>query len=632
MAELPASLARAFAAAALAPALRSLLVLDAPPELLYPLGEALAATLQAATGRPSALLNLAAATGEDSLWGGMALDPQAPGVPVRWRPGLLTRELEAPEHLPVVLIPDLAHIGLLTQRACISLMDAPTAHLERHGRQNRWEPQITWLAACSSAAIGSVSPHLLDRFALRLDGSALQPADRAAELRAGLTDTPRSFSFPAAISTQLQAAAIRPPPYAAADISAAAIELAASAQSVRRPLTLARLAVALAHLAGAPSVSRLHVLDAARLGRLDDAHRRDTPTAAVSASVPAAAPIASPDASASGSPAQTLLASATPAPPDAEAPSFSASGSTTPADTPIFGGESATLAAITAKLYPEDQPRRQAAEPLRLPARRFAASASASGPIIGTEPADTVNDLAIVATLIAAAPWQPLRRQARPDLAERALLLHPGDLRRNRRAPVIEQLLVLVLDYTCRADSNWVAALFPHILWAYQQRAAVTLVQVGAATASNELQAHALSVPNVLVPQLNAAINAEAGAATPLAHGLDLALQTLRRAVQGGRSAVRRARLVVLSDGRGNLPLEASRAGAVNGAVGRRGIDDALHVAQALAGLNHVERLLIAPELQLYPATARDLAAALAAPLLVMAPRVAAPVAVENAL
>jgi Mg-chelatase subunit ChlD len=67
-----------------------------------------------------------------------------------------------------------------------------------------------------------------------------------------------------------------------------------------------------------------------------------------------------------------------------------------------------------------------------------------------------------------------------------------------------------------------------------------------------------------------------------LAHGLDLALKTLRHALQHGKNTVQKAVLVVVSDGRGNVPLEASHVGKIKLPVGKKGVEDALEVAEKL--------------------------------------------------
>ena len=79
--------------------------------------------------------------------------------------------------------------------------------------------------------------------------------------------------------------------------------------------------------------------------------------------------------------------------------------------------------------------------------------------------------------------------------------------------------------------------------------------------------------------------------------------------MQHGRSAVSKARLVVISDGRGNVPLTASQTGEIQLPVRREGIDDALHVAEAFNGLSQVEIVFLDPK----PSQLSELPGALAA-------------------
>jgi magnesium chelatase subunit D len=87
-----------------------------------------------------------------------------------------------------------------------------------------------------------------------------------------------------------------------------------------------------------------------------------------------------------------------------------------------------------------------------------------------------------------------------------------------------------------------------------------------------------------------------------LAHGLELALQTLRHALQHGRSKVKQAVLVVITDGRGNVPLEASRVGDIGAflPVKQRGIEDALQVAAQIGELDGVKAYLLNPQPKIY--------------------------------
>jgi magnesium chelatase subunit D len=193
------------------------------------------------------------------------------------------------------------------------------------------------------------------------------------------------------------------------------------------------------------------------------------------------------------------------------------------------------------------------------------------------------------------------------------LILQSSDLRRYRRAAVPEQMLTLVLDYTSLKECQWQEALLPYLQWAYVERASVCLVQVGAVDAQDELRAEKREADNILVPRIRNRLEAGWGRATPLAHGLDLALQALRHGLQHGRSTVQKAVLVVISDGRGNVPLDASRAGKVTPPVGRQGIEDALEVARQIAALKDVEAVVLNPQPKHYADLPVELAQALGA-------------------
>jgi magnesium chelatase subunit D len=218
----------------------------------------------------------------------------------------------------------------------------------------------------------------------------------------------------------------------------------------------------------------------------------------------------------------------------------------------------------------------------------------------------------LVSTLFEAAKFQFIRQQNSEASTDR-ILITPSDLRGYRRAPVPEQLLVLLLDYTCLAGRRWLESLLPFFKQAYIGRARICLIQVGAATAGHPLRADRQFFNNVLVPGLAAALEAPAGKATPLAHGLELALQTLRHALQHGRQIAHSARLVVISDGRGNVPLTASITGRIENPVGREGIEDALHTAHKLRALDRVEISFLDPQPSSHAGLVSDLADGLGA-------------------
>ncbi|MBD2770886.1 hypothetical protein [Iningainema tapete] len=279
-----------------------------------------------------------------------------------------------------------------------------------------------------------------------------------------------------------------------------------------------------------------------------------------------------------------------------------------------------TVNSASGNPYPEDEaPVEREAASLRLPTHRFRSSTTARGSIIGVEKTTDLQDLALVRTLQEAAKFQPIRQKLIAN-GQRRLVLLPTDLHCYRRAPVAEQMLMLILDHTCLRDCNWQEELLPYVSWAYVERASVCLIQVGAAQAQYELRAEKVMAQSILVPRISTGIEAEPGKATPLAHGLDLALQTLRHALQHGRSTVQQVVLVVISDGRGNVPLQASRLGRVTPPVGRKGIEDALLLAQRIRGLDGVKAVLLNPQPKQYADLPLALAKALGATVVAIPP------------
>ena len=171
------------AAAALSPGLRSVLIYDLPTSSIDDVAALWTEMLRAATGRSVRRVNLSPGASEDDLWGGYVPAGSLEASPIHWRDGLLA----PPDgELRLVVIPDLARLGLVATRSCVQLVEAPIAHLERHGRSRSWRPELCWLAACDRDELGVVSPHLLDRFALRLHSPPAEPSMQVDELQARL--------------------------------------------------------------------------------------------------------------------------------------------------------------------------------------------------------------------------------------------------------------------------------------------------------------------------------------------------------------------------------------------------------------------------------------------------------------
>lgn len=643
-ADLNNPLMRGLACAALDPGLRSVLVFDGAIATLQSAAHTLAQMLEVVTDYRVVLVQLGVVETEDDLWGGLALSKEPTAFPFEWQRGILASGRE--QELRLIIIPDLTKLSLATARACIALMGIDVAYLERHGHQDAWKPNLCWIAGCSRSEVGLVSPHLLDRFALRLSSREFASIDRAAVLRQWLQElNDSSEQTRDVLSPEWVEVLKRAHSKQFSDGASSYPEVTLEAQkrvldyiavsesySVRRELALLRLAQANAQLDGVAQVSAEQVDRAARMVGL----KQIEPSVDADSLKPEESiqpePTFDRDSVAQDSLKESQPLRQQPTSAQVQEPVYkSDTTETLPSQSMVMEG--------SANPYPEDTaPVQREAASLRLPIRRFKNAVSGRGAIVGVEPATVPQDLAIVSTLLEAAKYQLIRRSAllkpqevsddrvKPGMEDgvnggqfshgnegRSLILQPTDLRRYRRVVVPEQMLAMVLDYTCLQDCKWQESLLPYWQWAYEERASVCLIQVGAANARHELQAEKITADKVLVPRIRLSLGVGRGRATPLAHGLDLVLQTLRHALQHGRSATQQAVLVVLSDGRGNVPLEASRTGKVTPPVGRQGIEDALQVARKIAGLNDVKSVVLNPQPKHYKELPVTLAQALGA-------------------
>ncbi|PSB23146.1 hypothetical protein C7B76_01070 [filamentous cyanobacterium CCP2] len=636
-ADLSNPLIRGLACAALHPGLRSILVFDAGIATLQFAAQNLTWMLKQVTGCKVVPVQLGVVETEEDLWGGLALQQRDAKGSFEWQQGLLAGGRE--QELRLVILPDLTRLSLPTARACVALMGSEVAYLERHGHRDSWQPKLCWLAGCSRSDVGLVSPHLLDRFALRLAGQDLVTSDRAEAIQKWLEESDKQDCeedalLPEWVDTLQQAGLFHPEVTLEAQKRVLNYISSTDGYSARRELALLRLAQANAQLSEADQVTAQQVDQAAKMigltlikPNLDvDPRKPEQP------SQPELTP--DPDSSIrkTGAEDQVLIKERAPAP--VQEPVYASD------TTEILPSQPIQMDSAIANPYPEDTtPVQREAASLRLPIRRFKNAVSGRGAIVGVEPATTPQDLAIVSTLLEAAKYQQIRQTALLErhgsarglvesgseanlngeqfsweAVSRSLILQPTDLRRYRRAVVPEQMLMLVMDYTCLRECQWQAALLPYLQWAYVERASLCLIQVGAASATQELQAEKIVAQNVLVPRISNGLEVGGGQATPLAHGLDLALQTLRHALQHGRSAVRQAVLVVVSDGRGNVPLKASQMNQKpEKPVNRQGIEDALQVAQQIADLKQVEAVVLNPQPKYYADLPVKLAQALGA-------------------
>jgi magnesium chelatase subunit D len=601
---------RGLACAALSSGLRGILIFDLNPLELRVAAATLAQMLTVVTEHEVVQVTLGATETDDDLWGGLALSGIPADLPVAWQPSPL---LGAPDdqRQRLALIPDLSHLSLAASRTCVMLIGGEVAYLERHGQQQRWLPMMCWLAGCRSDQVGRISPHLLDRFALRLSGRGMHQGDRASEILGWVSESSMPSEIwradvPADLIERLRVSVHHSPKLTAAAL-ASVLEYAAAfiGPSARREIALARLAHTLARIDGSAAVVPEHVAAAARLIQL-------RPQAL---------------------PPQERAADTEWLDSDETARDLEMAPNDEWRISPI--GEEPVYQSGTPKLYssillppqpyPEDQaPIERESASLRVALPQYRPTTVPGGPIVGVERANGLHDLALVSTVLEALKFQAVRRRYRHVDSAR-LLFAPGDLRSYRRAPVAEQLLALLIDYTSLRGRDWKLAITPYLSWAYTERASVAIIQVGAAGTQHLLRAERVSGQNILVPRIGAALEASPGNATPLAHGLDLALHLLRHALQHSRGMLRRALFVVVSDGRGNVPLDASRVGHVTPPINREGIDDALQVAERIRGIDNVEIVFLNPQPQQHAELPLSLAAALGAgivpiPMLVPVP------------
>jgi magnesium chelatase subunit D len=645
IAELNHPLTRGLVAAALNPGLRSILVFDATISMLNAAAADLKLMLEQVTDDNIEIVQLGVVQTEEDLWGQLLLKNRQ----IAWQAGSLASGRG--QELRLVVIPDLTRLSMAAARACVTLIGSETAHLERHGKQEAWRPNLCWLAGCPSqhGETGLVSPHLLDRFALRLsdrvlvkgDDSEVVRQERVREIRdliAG-TEQPHSPSLsPELIERLQQAKQIHSSVTLESERWVVDYFDCNESYSLRRELALLRLAQVNARLAGSSQVRQSHVDLAAKTIGLKLRETSEPETLLPE--------------SEEESESETFSAPSVPAT-DLDRQDRS-SGLKQPESKPM---KETVYPADTEEKFPEqdipfqsgnpyredDAPVQREAASLRLPLHRLRSVGQGRGAIIGVEPATIVEDLAIVSTLLEATKYQQIRRLARKKKRDRAwkfiwevltsmdfgaqsesrfqekywisilwlgtnipspekggLIFQAQDLRRYRRAVVPEQMLAMVVDYTCLRESKWQDALLPYLQWAYIERASVCLIQIGAADPKDELRAERVTAKNVLVPQISNKLEAGAGKATPLAHGLDLTLESLRHALQHGRSTLEQVVLVVITDGRGNVPLQASQGSELVFPVGRQGIEDALEVARQIAVLNKVKAVVLNPQPKKY--------------------------------
>ncbi|WP_300038267.1 magnesium chelatase subunit D [uncultured Roseobacter sp.] len=168
----------------------------------------------------------------------------------------------------------------------------------------------------------------------------------------------------------------------------------------------------------------------------------------------------------------------------------------------------------------------------------------------------------LVATLRAAAPWQPLRRQAQPDAP--GLLIRPSDIRVKRFEEKSDRLLIFTVDASGSAAMSRLneakGAVEMLLAQAYAARDHVALISFRG-TGADLL----LPPTRSLVQTKRRLASLPGGGGTPLAAGLEQAAQLATQSRARGLSPT----VVILTDGRANVALDGSpdRAAAAEDAT-----------------------------------------------------------------
>ncbi|MAC81697.1 MAG: magnesium chelatase ATPase subunit D [Rhodobacteraceae bacterium] len=181
----------------------------------------------------------------------------------------------------------------------------------------------------------------------------------------------------------------------------------------------------------------------------------------------------------------------------------------------------------------------------------------------------------LLATLRAAAPWQTLRRRARPGGLGLGLRIHPADIRLKRYENRSDRLLVFLVDTSGSTALSRLA----------EAKGAVEML-LGQAYASRDhvaLIAMRGTGADLILPPTRSLVQARrrltalpGGGGTPLASGLCESQKVARSARQQGFAPV----LVLLTDGKANI--------ALDGTANRRA---------AAADMNRLARAILAEDL-----------------------------------
>ncbi|MEM0936408.1 MAG: magnesium chelatase subunit D [Pseudomonadota bacterium] len=454
---------------------------------------------------------------DEQLYGGVDLSATLNSGKVVWQRGLFAT--------PTVFVLPMAE-------RCAPGLAARLANALEEGRGH------CLIALDEGAEPGEALPHALcERLALHLDLDGV-----------GFGETEPLLQTPVPVERPI--ANVTAPAQALQDLAAIALRL--GIDSLRAPLHALRAAKAHAALAGRAEVGTedLAVAAALVLGpRATHAPAEDPPPE------PNDPPDAQPEAD----------------PPQDEAGGDTDSAQRTPPDDILLEAAAATLPrdlleSLAAGRAPRSQAGSSGTGAGKKGNRRGRPLPARPGKINGQSRVD------MIATLRAAAPWQPLRRASAcgGPTAERTLHVRLPDIRTKRYQEQSDRLLIFVVDASGSAAMSRLA----------EAKGAVELL-LGEAYARRDhvaLVAFRGTGAEVLLPPTRSLVQTKrrlaalpGGGGTPLAAGLSAAMELARAAQGRGMTPT----LALLTDGRANIALDGS-------ADRKAAADDAAHVARTI--------------------------------------------------
>jgi len=543
--------------AVICPALGGVLLRGEKGTAKSTLARGLAALLPKA-GFPGGFVDLPLSVGEDRLAGCIDLEQAIAAGRIVCQPGLLARADGG------VLYVD--EINLLPDHITDMLLGAAANgrfRLEREGLSAE-VPSRFLLVGSMNPEEGELRPQLLDRFGLCVDVAAIRDvAGRVALLRdlEAFEADPRAFVAAGmqereAFTRRLTRArklfpAVDLTGPAREKIVAAAAEAACAGQ--RAEILLSRAARALAAWTNKPDADPADVAAVAELvlrhrrrqlqppeqqrqEQHADPEKNDHPDQA-QASPSEAKPQDGAGRSPGSAPAKE------PPNPDDNDPGQGKAESSKLKEEVFAVGEPFRLKPIRIR---RDRIRRKAGSGRRALTKTL----ERQGRGVGARMAEEIRDLALDATLRAAAPHQPSRRKILPDGP--AVRIRPCDLRERTREKRMGTLIVLVADASSsmgasRRMTEAKGAILSFLLDAYQKRDRIAFVAFRGSGA--EVLLPPTGSPERAYRLLEAL---PTGGKTPLAHGLFTGYRLIETELRRHPSTI--ALLVVISDGRTNVP------------------------------------------------------------------------------